>query len=60
MRFQKIPSCSKEELRVVLYNFVQKKWHINAIDMKNAFLRGQKIDRELFAQPPKGANTNKL
>lgn len=36
-------------------------WNIQAIDIKSAFLQGDKLDRKVFVKPPKEANmTNKL
>ena len=34
----------------------QKKWKLNAIDTKTAFLQGDKIDRENYLVPLKEAN----
>ena len=53
-------TCSKETLRVVLFVGAQKKWHLNSIDVKTAFLQGENIDRELYILPPKEANTGKI
>ena len=38
----------------------QKKWKLNSIDIKTAFLQGENIDRELYVLPPKEANTDKI
>ena len=38
----------------------QKKWKLNSIDIKAAFLQGENIDRELYVLPPKEANTDKI
>ena len=35
----------------------QKKWKLNAIDIKTAFLQGDRIDRRIYVIPPKEANT---
>ena len=47
-------TCSKENLWVV-----QRKWNLNSIDIKVAFLPGENIDRELYILPPKEAKTEK-
>lgn len=38
----------------------QKKWKLNSIDIKTAFLQGEEIDREIYVLPPKEALTNKV
>ena len=48
-------TCSKENLWVVLSVVAQKKWNLNSIDIKVAFLPGENIDRELYILPPKEA-----
>ena len=37
-----------------------KKWSINSIDIKTAFLQGRVFDREVYLKPPREANTKKL
>ena len=37
-----------------------KKWKLNAIDIKTAFLQSDKIDREIYVIPPKEANTTNV
>ena len=55
------PTCSKENLYVVLSIIVQKKWKLNSIDIQTAFLQEENIDRELYLLPPKEeANTDKI
>ena len=54
------PTCSKETLRVLLSIIAQKKWKLNSIDIKAAFLQGENFDREIYISPPKEANTNKI
>ena len=34
----------------------RKRWELNSIDIKTAFLQGEKIQREVFVRPPKEAN----
>ena len=36
----------------------QKKWKLNAIDIKTAFLQGEEIDRNFSIMRPKEAETN--
>ena len=38
----------------------QKKWKLNSIDIKTAFLQGDEIDREIYVLPPKDASTNNV
>ena len=49
------PTCSKENLRVVLSVVTQKKWKPNSIDIKAAILQGENNDRELYVLSPKKA-----
>ena len=50
------PTCDKQSLRLILSIIAQKKWKINSIDIKTAFLQGERIQREVFLKPPKEAN----
>ena len=54
------PTCSRESLRTVMAITAQKKWKLNSIDIKTAFLQGEEIDREIYVLPPKEALTNKV
>ena len=38
----------------------QKKWKLNSIDTKAAFLKGENNDRELYVLSPKEGNTDKI
>lgn len=46
------PTCSKEVLRLALAIMLMKEWTCHTIDIKAAFLQGQRINREVFLQPP--------
>ena len=50
------PTCDKQSLRLLLSVIAHKKWQINSVDIKTAFLQGEKIKREVFLRPPKDAN----
>ena len=50
-------TCDKQSLRLILSVIAQKKWKINSVDIKTAFLQGEKIPREVYLQPPKEANS---
>ncbi|XP_066913250.1 uncharacterized protein [Clytia hemisphaerica] len=54
------PTCSKEGLRLALTIIASNNWTLNSLDVKTAFLQGKEIDREVFVQPPKEANTKYL
>ena len=54
------PTSTKEGLRLVFCAIASKKWLINSIDVKTAFLQGSPIDREIYIRPPPEANTNKI
>ena len=53
-------TCSKENLWVVLSVVAQKKWKLNSIDTKAAFLKGENNDWELYVLSPKEGNTDKI
>ena len=50
------PTCDKSSLRIILSVMKRKRWELNSIDIKTAFLQGEKIQREVFVRPPKEAN----
>ncbi|VDI65409.1 Hypothetical predicted protein [Mytilus galloprovincialis] len=52
------PTCDKQSLRLILSIIMQKKWSINSIDIKTAFLQGEKMQRKVHLRPPKEANAN--
>ena len=54
------PTCSKESLRMLLCVLSAKKWSLQTIDIKSAYLQGNFISREICLQPPSCANTDKL
>ena len=54
------PTCSKESLRIAFAIIASSKWTCKSMDIKRAFLQGNKLDREIFIKPPKEANTKKL
>ena len=54
------PTICKENLRLVSTIAVSNSWKIHSMDIKAAFLQGCPIDRDVFVQPPKEANTSKL
>ena len=47
------PTCSRESVRMLLGIAMAKKWKVNSLDIKAAFLQGQTIERNLFVLPPK-------
>ena len=46
------PTCSKEGIRLAISLAATKQWSINAVDVKAAFLQGDKISREIYLLPP--------
>ncbi|CAC5407524.1 unnamed protein product [Mytilus coruscus] len=52
------PTYDKQSLRLILTIIMQKKWSINSIDIKTAFLQGEKMQRKVHLHPPKEANAN--
>ena len=47
------PTCSKDSLMLALALIVSFGWQCHSIDVKSAFLQGNKIERDLFVKPPK-------
>ena len=45
---KKSPTCSKDSLRVIMAIIAKKKWSLNTIDIKTAFLQGQTIERDIY------------
>ena len=46
------PTCCKEALRLALAVMVSKGWKCHTIDIKAAFLQGNKIERDVYLRPP--------
>ena len=53
------PTVHKESLRLFLAAAATQNYDIHSIDIKAAFLQGQKIDRIIYVQPPKECASNK-
>ena len=53
------PTCTKESLRLTLNIISCSEWRCHSIDIKSAFLQGNKIGRVVFVKPPKEANVAK-
>ena len=54
------PTCGRESLRLTLMIIAGKKWQLNSIDIKSAFLQGHELDREVYLRPPKEMGTDKI
>ena len=54
------PTCSKEAIRIVLALSSAKGWECNSMDIKSAYLQGDKIDRDIFLIPPPEYNDGQL
>ena len=46
------PTCSKQALRMIFVTASTMTWELNSLDISAAFLQGNKIEREIFMQPP--------
>ena len=53
------PCTAKESVRLLLIVASHKRWKISTIDIKSAFLQGEKIDRRVILKPPNCVKTNK-
>ena len=55
------PTIQKSSIRLLLTLATTKNWRIQTIDIKSAFLQGDKLTREVYVKPPKEAQLkNKL
>lgn len=50
------PTCCKSALRTVIAVTMQKGWKLQSMDIKTAFLQGEKLNRDVYVYPPKEAN----
>ena len=50
------PTCSRETLHMLLALSATKEWKIKSGDVKNAYLQGEQLDREVFMEPPPEKN----
>ena len=53
------PTVYKESLRLFLAAVATQNYDSHSIDIKAAFLQGQKLDRIIYVQPPKVCASNK-
>ena len=53
------PTCAKESLRLILAVMAQNRFQINSMDIKTAFLQGERIQRQVYIRPPKEAQCDK-
>lgn len=54
------PTVSAEGLKILLIIMKMYRWQVRALDVKTAYLQGKEIKREVFLEPPKEAQTNKV
>ena len=47
------PTCSKDNIRMLLAVAVSKDWKVQSLDIKAAFLQGNPIERSVLIKPPK-------
>ena len=53
---KKSPTCSKDTLWTMLAATAQNDWHLQYIDIKTAFLQGEKLNWDAFIKPPSESN----
>ena len=46
------PTLSKESLKLLMSIAANEGFEVQSLDVKNAFLQGKKIEREVFVEPP--------
>ena len=49
------PTCSAEAMKLVLTILAMKGWIPKSMDMKIAFLQGDKLKRNIYVKPPREA-----
>ena len=54
------PTCSREGVRITLATIASNGWTLRSMDVKTAFLQGNRIQRTVYLKPPKEANTKNL
>ena len=54
------PTCSREGVRITLATIASNGWNLKSMDVKTAFLQGNRIQRTVHLKPPKEANTKNL
>ena len=54
------PICCKEDHQVLFAIIASNHWKIRTLDIKAAFLQGQKVSREMYLKPSTEAGTAKL
>ena len=54
------PTGNKETLRMVLAIVANKGWQIKSGDVKNAYLQGENLEREVYMEPPKEMKKNNV
>ena len=47
-----LPTCCKDNFRIILCIIVSFEWKIPSLDIKSAFLQGQPINGNVFSKPP--------
>ena len=50
------PTCHKDSFRIFLLLSAYFNWDLESTDIKNAFLQGTRINREVFVEPPAEVN----
>ena len=51
-----LPTCCKENIRMLLAIDAGKKWTSKSLDVKAAFLQGRSIERDVFVEPPSSSS----
>ena len=46
------PTCSKQSMHLVFLTAASNKWEIKSPNIKAAFLKGDKIERDVLLRPP--------
>ena len=47
------PTCSREAIRILIAIASSKQWVCHTVDVKSAYLQGDKIQRNIYLRPPK-------
>ena len=54
------PVCSREAIRFLMAIASSKGWNCHTVDVKSAYLQGDRIERTLYLKPPKEYNDGQI
>ena len=52
------PTCAPETLKICIAKILQEGWAVRSLDVRAAYLQGDRITREVYIRPPEEAHTS--